>query len=263
MDSEAARIAAEVEHAAAARRGDQFAPALAVVALVAEEPGLVLATDLHEELGVVLSDRYWLAAMRRTAGRAIKAFLLLRIVVAKGKNLCIGELRQQRVEHPMLQAPHARRVEANHQHIAKAVHDQAREPVTLGVDHAIAVSHRIKPVDVTPQVHRIRHLLGQPVRINHFIRLFAQQADRHRRLHVEHAAPDELAINAMHLHQTARHNALTGPLHHLLEDQRMHIFALALEADNRQRRAAMAAPATLAGNIIHGWNDRGCGAVAH
>src|SRR5690606_35350156 len=108
-DAEATRVATQVEHAlAVAEFGEQFA----VLALVDEETGLVLATRRCMELHAVLVDDGWLRCRR---SRAVETLLLLHVIFRVGINRAIGEMLEQATADQIALLEHARREVLDHE----------------------------------------------------------------------------------------------------------------------------------------------------
>ena len=139
----------------------------------------------------------------------------------------------------MLHAPHTRRVKRNHEHVAKAINDQAGQSIALGVNHAVGISHGVEPVNRSTKTHGVGDALGDELRVDDFVFFFGEQTNRHRRLHVEHAAADELAVNTQHFDEIAGDDALTRALDHFLKDQGVNVFAFALQPDLRESFVAI------------------------
>src|SRR5207253_3108678 len=90
-DGEATGVATEIEHAAA---GAETCNGLAIVALVDEETGLVLAAGSDAKLHPVLTDD----ARRRRFGRAaIERLLLLDVFLGKPVELASGKMLTENV----------------------------------------------------------------------------------------------------------------------------------------------------------------------
>ena len=146
VDGEAAGVAAQVEHALArAERGQQPA----VVALVEEEAGLVLAARRHAEAHAVLGDDLRRRRLRRPA---IERLLLLDVLLGEPVE---AARRDNAPPAPPGCAARKRYMpggeELQHQRRAEAIDHQAAQAVALGMDQAVGVGDGVQAEPVAAQ----------------------------------------------------------------------------------------------------------------
>ena len=168
----------------------------AVLALVEEEPGLLPAGDVHQELrpadGDLDRSRRRLAAPDAAAGR--NAFLLRRLVVAPiVDSLRRGDLHQQ-VEQFLLMRGHAGRQELHDEEIRISVHDQAGQPVRFGEDEPVRIGDFRQPEHVAPEPERRFEPAAPEGVVHRLVRVPREEPDEDLRVGVVDSAPDELPV---------------------------------------------------------------------
>ena len=143
VERKAARVAAEIEHA---RVFGEPRDGPAVVALVAEEPGLVALGKVHFVADAVFADFHPVG--RRGVGlfeeRRLDAFEATEVVVhVHARELRAGQLVQQR--QPFRQALRdAQRINLAQQRLAIPVDHQPAQAVTIGVDQPVGIRRLVQ-----------------------------------------------------------------------------------------------------------------------
>jgi hypothetical protein len=159
-DGEAARIAAQVEDLEAFGQGAETA---AVVALVAEETGLVAFGEIDLLGHAELLDLHETDGRLRDVGRH-DAFDAGHVRVDLD-DLALGADGVVQDGDPAGQPAHdADRRDFDREDVAEAVDDQAGQKVGVGVDHAVGVGVGVELQDITAQGDRAAEGLLEPGR---------------------------------------------------------------------------------------------------
>ena len=225
IDREAARVAAQVEDAPAGAEGCQQA---AIVALIEEEAGLVLAARGHPEADAMLGDRLW----RRGLGRpAVERFLLLHVLLGEPVKSARRVVLLQDGLDDRPEAVHARGEELQHQQRSEAIDDQAAQAVALGMHQAIGVADGVETEPAAAQLDGALQAAAEEGLVDGFLGLAGQHAQGDARMAVIEAAADPVAVAIEDIHDAAGRQPCSRFLDHFLEDPRMAGAALDFEAD--------------------------------
>ena len=145
IEPEAAGVAAKIEHRTIGAKPGQVA---AVVALVAEEARLVAFLEMNPVANPMLVDGHAGWKLGTGDGTARKVFLLGDSLV----DLHPEVPRRQVMRAPLQDRPdaliHSQAEDLDRQDVVVTIGDQTREPVALGMQHAIRVGLLVEPEDV-------------------------------------------------------------------------------------------------------------------
>ena len=202
VDGEAAGVAAQIEHAlAAAERGE----ALAIVALIEEEAGLVLAAGGDAEPHAMLGDDAPAAAAPAVGSRTIPASA--RAPRRTSRTALSGNARPAR---PSMAARKRYMPAAKNSStivVAEAIDDQPAQPVALGMDEAIGVGDGVESEPVAAQRDGRGDAAGEEGVVDGFVRIAGQHAQGDARMAVVEAAADPLAVAVDDVHDAAGRQA--------------------------------------------------------
>ncbi len=150
MDAEPSGVAAGVEHRAALAKRREVS---AVVALVAEEAGLVASLEEDAKSHAVLVDRYPRGKLGAGNWPARKVLGQRNPLVHVNTEVPRPQPRREQVKDRADPLIHPQAEDLGRQDVGEAIDDQPGKTVPLGMDDAVGVGHGVEPEHLAAQRH--------------------------------------------------------------------------------------------------------------